>query len=77
MSIAIKWQPLANSWRSAGSGSSIMYALERAFGDQPIALNRDAIPVLRGMSALTHDEVFDRLIEAIEQHGEIEVRGES
>lgn len=76
MSASIHWRKIKNSpdpRLGVSAPSSFIEAMERAFGGRAWELDAKAVPVLRGMAAVSNDEAFEQMIELIEKFGEIEV----
>jgi len=73
MSVSFTWRPInPNKGISFGTGSSLNSALTTAFGDFPIRLTDKDIPILKGIIACGHEDLYE-LIEAISENDEIEI----
>lgn len=76
MSATIHYRVIAEAdpyLKTVGSASSLIDALERAFGSFPCKLSEEHIPVLRGMAAVSFKQPCNEIIEIIENFGEIEL----
>lgn len=71
-------KPIDGKDLAVGSPSSFIKCMERAFGTFPCTLSASNFPTLRGMAAMegSGDNHFVKLIDAIEDLGEIEVYAE-
>ena len=72
MGVSITWAPVATSQASVASKSALFEALQNAFGNMPMNLERQHVGTLKGIRACGHQGA-DELIDAIHKHGEIQV----
>lgn len=78
MGASILWRPLEHGTSlPVNAPSSFMDALDDASGSRgwPLTLHREDIPALRGLRAgLKHEAAaIDKLIEALDTHGSVEL----
>lgn len=83
MSASIYWRPVAKSRKSVSTytPSSFIESIRKAFGEFPVKLDTDSLPVLQGMAAVEQmpgngENPYEQLVEAINQIGSIEVWAE-
>ena len=81
MSVSVFWTPCPKDRKYLKGQSSLVEALERAFGPFPITLGQGDIKVLQGMSAVVcghnyDDNPYSQLINAIEIHDSVTVSKE-
>lgn len=74
---AITWKAIASPTRLQFTGTSIeavSIALRKAFGEFPIRLTRDKLPVLEGMiAAASGSQPYKELYQALHNIGELEI----
>ena len=78
MGVAFYWAPVKpGEYLPVGARSNFRTALVELFGEFPIRLTADSVPMLMGLRAgLGEAESIDALVDAIQRHGEIDVRAE-
>ena len=76
MGASILWKPVRPEGKSLGFGgrSSAIEAFRRAFGEEPWVFTGADVAKLEGINAaLREDEAMNKLIDAINTHGTVEV----
>ncbi len=71
MTASLSWTPVSMHSHDFASGSRYHTQLSNAFGHFPLRLNGTNRAVLVGMAAI--DDAYERLLEAIDTWGEIEI----
>lgn len=72
-------KPITGKDLPVGAPSYFIGTMEKAFGNFPCTLTSEDIPILRGMAATMRDEQqnpYEKLVEAIERMGAVEVYAE-
>lgn len=67
--------PEKGQYLGVGSPQQFMRTMESGFGSFPCVLTEESIPILKGMAATVSDEdnVFEEIIELLQQIGSIEL----
>ncbi len=78
MSVSLAYEPIAPKKYIDGVTSSMVDALKETFGDLPLVLEAEHLPILRAM-ANAYDKVdspYEQIVQAIKRHEKIILRAE-
>lgn len=71
MSVSIAYEPVKEKDYLEGGTSLDVTALEETFGNLPLRLDLDTVPILKAMGAASGRPVYDEIAAILSKHGSV------